>query len=83
MTITDLPIEERGQTSELPPAPPNSRRWWALGIIALAQLMVVLDATIITIALPYAQADLHISDASRQWAMTAYTLMFGLSLIHI
>lgn len=77
MTITDLPIEERGQTSELPPAPPNSRRWWALGIIALAQLMVVLDATIITIALPYAQADLHISDASRQWAMTAYTLMFG------
>ena len=55
----------------------DSRRWWALGIIALAQLMVVLDASIITIALPYAQVDLDISDANRQWALTAYTLMFG------
>ncbi|GAB2640854.1 MFS transporter [Gordonia jinhuaensis] len=43
----------------------------------MAQLIVVLDATIITIALPYAQRDLHISDASRQWALTAYTLIFG------
>ena len=74
MTITDLPIEERGQTSELPPAPPNSRRWWALGIIALAQLMVVLDATIITIALPYAQADLHISDAVSYTHLTLPTI---------
>lgn len=55
----------------------DSRRWWALGIIALAQLMVVLDASIITIALPYAQVDLDISDANRQWALTAYTLLFG------
>ncbi|MEE4022804.1 MFS transporter [Gordonia sp. PKS22-38] len=55
----------------------SPRRWWALGIIALAQLMVVLDATIVTIALPFAQVDLEISDANRQWAMTAYTLIFG------
>jgi EmrB/QacA subfamily drug resistance transporter len=55
----------------------DSRRWFALVIIALAQLMVVLDASIVTIALPYAQADLDISDANRQWALTAYTLMFG------
>ncbi len=54
-----------------------SRRWWALAVIALAQLMVVLDATVVNIALPTAQRDLHISDVDRQWAITAYTLAFG------
>nr|WP_308460820.1 MFS transporter [Streptomyces sp. Ru71] len=46
-------------------------------IIALAQLMVVLDATIVNIALPSAQRDLGMSDANRQWVITAYTLAFG------
>ncbi|MET7600628.1 MFS transporter [Streptomyces sp. NPDC005481] len=46
-------------------------------VIALAQLMVVLDATIVNIALPSAQSDLHISDGDRQWVVTAYTLAFG------
>jgi MFS family permease len=46
-------------------------------VIAIAQLMVVLDGTVVTIALPTAQLDLHISDADRQWAITAYTLAFG------
>jgi MFS family permease len=46
-------------------------------VIAIAQLMVVLDGTVVTIALPSAQRDLHISDANRQWATTAYTLAFG------
>jgi EmrB/QacA subfamily drug resistance transporter len=54
-----------------------SRRWWALAVIAIAQLMVVLDGTVITIALPSAQRDLHISNADRQWTITAYTLAFG------
>src|SRR5579872_1018262 len=54
-----------------------SRRWWALAVIALAQLMVVLDGTVVTIALPRAQQALHISNADRQWAITAYTLAFG------
>ena len=54
-----------------------SRRWWALAVIALAQLMVVLDGTVVTIALPSAQSDLGISNADRQWAITAYTLAFG------
>jgi EmrB/QacA subfamily drug resistance transporter len=54
-----------------------SRRWWALAVIALAQLMVVLDGTVVTIALPSAQRALHISNADRQWAITAYTLAFG------
>jgi EmrB/QacA subfamily drug resistance transporter len=49
----------------------------ALSFIALAQLMVVLDATIVNIALPSAQRALHISDGDRQWVITAYTLVFG------
>src|SRR5215207_7072722 len=52
-------------------------RWKALVFIALAQLMVVLDGTIVNIALPSAQADLGISDGNRQWVITAYTLAFG------
>jgi EmrB/QacA subfamily drug resistance transporter len=54
-----------------------SHRWWALAVIAIAQLMVVLDGTVVTIALPSAQRALHISNADRQWAITAYTLAFG------
>ncbi|MET7273624.1 MFS transporter [Streptomyces flaveolus] len=55
----------------------DPRRWWGLVVIALAQLMVVLDATIVNIALPSAQRDLGMSDANRQWVITAYTLAFG------
>jgi EmrB/QacA subfamily drug resistance transporter len=56
---------------------PDSRRWLALAVIAVAQLMVVLDASIVTIALPSAQHALHISTSDRQWVVTAYTLAFG------
>ncbi|WCN84167.1 MFS transporter [Micromonospora sp. LH3U1] len=74
-----------GTTSTAPGAPgagtstgtPHPRRWIALAVIAVSQLMVVLDATIVNIALPQAQADLGISDANRQWVVTAYTLAFG------
>jgi EmrB/QacA subfamily drug resistance transporter len=55
----------------------DPRRWLALGLIAIAQLMVVLDASIVNIALPSAQHALHISDANRQWVVTAYALAFG------
>jgi EmrB/QacA subfamily drug resistance transporter len=53
------------------------RRWLALAVIAIAQLMVVLDSTIVNIALPSAQQALHISLANRQWVVTAYALAFG------
>ncbi|OON83068.1 MFS transporter [Streptomyces tsukubensis] len=56
-------------------------RWWVLGVIALAQLMVVLDATIVNIALPTAQKDLGFSDGNRQWIITAYALAFGSLLL--
>ena len=55
----------------------DPKRWLALGVIAIAQLMIILDASIVNIALPSAQEDLGISDADRQWVVTAYTLAFG------
>jgi MFS family permease len=53
------------------------RRWLILALVVLAQLMVVLDATIVNIALPSAQADLGFSNGSRQWIVTGYALAFG------
>ncbi|KAB1990527.1 MFS transporter [Streptomyces triticiradicis] len=59
----------------------SKRRWWILSIIGIAQLMVVLDATIVNIALPSAQADLGFSDGNRQWIVTAYSLAFASLLL--
>ncbi|HET9516783.1 MAG TPA: DHA2 family efflux MFS transporter permease subunit [Actinoplanes sp.] len=59
----------------------QSRQWWVLGILAIAQLMIILDVTIVNIALPAAQADLGFADDSRQWVITAYSLAFGALLI--
>ena len=59
----------------------SDRRWWALGVLSITQLMVALDATVINIALPHAQRDLHFSLANRQWLITAYALSFGSLLL--
>ena len=59
----------------------DPRRWLILAVVALAQLMVVLDATIVNIALPSAQQALHFSDIERQWVVTAYALAFGSLLL--
>jgi EmrB/QacA subfamily drug resistance transporter len=58
-----------------------SRRWWILAVLGTAQLMVILDSTIVNIALPTAQRDLHFSNADRQWIVTAYSLAFGSLLL--
>jgi EmrB/QacA subfamily drug resistance transporter len=62
---------------ESEPRSNDRQRWIALTFIALAQLMAALDATIVSIALPWAQRALNASDAERQWVITAYTLAFG------
>jgi EmrB/QacA subfamily drug resistance transporter len=59
----------------------SRRRWLILALIGVAQLMVVLDATIVNIALPSAQQALGFSDESRQWIVTAYALSFGSLLL--
>jgi EmrB/QacA subfamily drug resistance transporter len=56
-------------------------RWWALVVLALTQLVVVLDGTIVNIALPQAQEQLGLSDVERQWVVTAYALAFGALLL--
>jgi EmrB/QacA subfamily drug resistance transporter len=72
------------QLTETTPAPavaPDPRRYWSLAVIAIAQLMIVLDASVVVVALPSAQHDLGISLADRQWVMSAYTLAFGSLLL--
>jgi EmrB/QacA subfamily drug resistance transporter len=63
------------------PNPHHARRWAILAVLAIAQLMVVLDATIVNIALPSAQRSLEFSNDSRQWVVTAYALAFGSLLL--
>src|ERR671924_578620 len=77
------PFTDKGVKMQ-PKAKDNSsqaRRWWILAVIGLAQLMVVLDATIVNIALPSAQQDLGFADDTRQWVITAYALAFGSLLL--
>jgi EmrB/QacA subfamily drug resistance transporter len=59
----------------------RDRRWLILGVIGIAQLMVILDLTVMNIALPSAQRALHFTTADRQWVVTAYTLAFGSLLL--
>ena len=75
LTPTGEALAEEDQTAAS--EAPDPRRWLALAVLAAAQLMIVLDASIVNIALPSAQEDLGISDADRQWIVTAYTLAFG------
>ncbi|MEV6752481.1 MFS transporter [Streptomyces sp. NPDC051214] len=73
-----------GSSASAPPHPSggsHEHRWLILGIVGIAQLMVVLDATIVNIALPSAQQDLGFSDGNRQWIVTAYALAFGSLLL--
>ena len=59
----------------------HARRWWILAVLGIAQLMVILDNTIVNIALPTAQHALGFSNADRQWIVTAYSLAFGSLLL--
>jgi EmrB/QacA subfamily drug resistance transporter len=75
MTEHDVAAPEAARQSEA--EADNARRWLILGVVCLGQLMVVLDATVVNIALPVAQHDLVFSNADRQWVVTAYSLAFG------
>src|SRR3984893_13940426 len=63
------------------PTAPADRRWMILVIVAIAQLMVVLDSTIVNIALPSAQHALGFANSDRQWVVTAYALSCGSLLL--
>jgi MFS family permease len=78
MSASSVPagVVSAGQGDE-----PGRRRWFVLGVVGLAQLMIVLDITVMNIALPSAQAALHFSDVDRQWVITGYALAFGSLLL--
>jgi EmrB/QacA subfamily drug resistance transporter len=87
MTASELPATPSpGSAAAASPditvaAAPDHRRWLILAVIGVAQLMVVLDATIVNIALPSAQRALGFSTDGRQWVITAYALAFGSLLV--
>ena len=73
MSESSVPMQEAAE--------PDPRRWLILVVIGLAQLMVVLDVTVMNLALPSAQKALGFSNADRQWIVTAYALSFGSLLL--
>src|SRR5262245_57990318 len=85
MSKTSASLGPAGRLSDLPAqrasATPDRRRWLILGTVGLAQLMVVLDATIVNIALPSAQRALGFTTVNRQWVVTAYALAIGSLLL--
>jgi EmrB/QacA subfamily drug resistance transporter len=76
-TPSGTPVSAAPAPGHAADAGPDPKRWLALAVIAIAQLMVVLDASIVNIALPDAGKDLGITAANIQWVVTAYTLAFG------
>jgi len=81
--MKESPVTTELLTNEVPSenAGLDPKRYWALAVIGIAQLMIVLDASVVIVALPSAQHALHISVANRQWVMSAYTLVFGSLLL--
>ena len=75
----DNPVSSITPITEADPG--YQRRWWILAVLAIAQLMVILDASVINIALPSAQRALHFSNDNRQWIISAYALAFGSLLL--
>ncbi len=79
--MTDIDRTIPTVTADLAPPQRELNLKWALVLISIAQLMVVLDASIANIALPYIQADLGISSANLPWIVTGYALAFGSLLL--
>src|SRR5882672_10161150 len=68
--IVAQPTADQGETVD-------NRRWLALAVIVAAQFMVILDIAIVNVALPSIKSDLHFSEASLQWVISAYAIFFG------
>src|ERR1700735_4789778 len=81
MTTAGRPVGSIGGMEKTSSANPDPRRWLILGTVGLAQLMVVLDVTIVNIALPSAQRTLGFTTVDRQWVVTAYALALGSLLL--
>lgn len=73
--MTSAPVTHTGREAARTPTQP--KRWTALALLAVAQLMLVLDVTVVNVALPDIGASLHLTRTEVPWAMTAYTVLFG------
>src|SRR6478735_1684597 len=73
--ITDNPT--RARSSQVTPPPPPINRWRAFALLATAYFMTIIDLTIVNVSLPTIGRDLHFSETSLQWVITAYALTFG------
>src|SRR6188768_303884 len=73
MGILNTPVARKEPTME----PRSPRRWWALLVLATAQFMVIMDTSIIGVALPDMQRDLGFSPGGLQWVFNAYVIVFG------
>ncbi|GIF69939.1 MFS transporter [Asanoa ishikariensis] len=71
-----MTTDERRDT-EVAHEAPHPARWRILGFLGIAQLMLILDVTVVAIALPHMETDLHLSRAALTWTVSAYTLTFG------
>jgi MFS family permease len=75
-------MESSAPVARVAPAPAlDPRRWWALALVVTAQFMVILDATIVNVALPSIQRDLGFAQENLQWVISAYAIMFGGTLL--
>ena len=81
MPESGVPVPGAGQLGGGGQAEPDPRRWLILAVVGIAQLMVVLDLTVMNLALPSAQRALDFSNVDRQWVVTAYSLSFGSLLL--
>src|SRR5215470_9336234 len=80
--LTSLPSAARRRWAGLSPAGGGeNRRWLALGVVCLAQLMIVLDTTIVNVALPSIQTELHFSQGDLTWVVNAFLVSFGSFLL--
>lgn len=74
-------MSKTSSPANVDPTTLDPTRWRTLFVVAIAQLMIVLDSSIMNIAIPSAKVELGISDANQQWVITAYTLAFGSLLL--
>ena len=88
MTAVDVPTQPHSVDAQTDPHPVDAqidphheKRWWILVTVCIAQLMLLVDATIVNVALPSAQSALDFSTANREWVVTAYVLPFGSLLL--
>src|SRR5438477_8557318 len=78
---TPTRLDPRMNLASLVSLPSDRRRWVTLAVVCLAQLMIVLDVTIVNVALPSIQRDLHFSQANLSWVVNAFLVTFGSLLL--